>query len=105
VVNPNLQAISGRELHDMKTTHYTKKQILNALPSNQIRSLEPGYAGDIDNDEAEWIRMHLKRNLTLAKWWGFSKVPRATNAIKRIAMDGDPDDCIHNRSLVMMKGA
>jgi len=88
----------------MKTQVYTKGQVKTAPAGSLLENLEPGFAGDIDDEVANWIRRHLKRSLTLSKWWGFSKKPRrATLAIKRVAMDGDPDDCAVNRQLV--KGA
>jgi len=85
----------------MKTQVYTKAQVLSAPVDSDIALLEPGYAGDVTPEQANWIRRHLKRSLTLAKWWGFSKKPRrATHAIMRVAMQGDPDDVSVNQQLV-----
>ena len=77
------------------------KEVREAPVGNPIELLEPGNAGAIGDDQANYIRRHLKRSLTLAKWWGFSKKPRrATNAIRRVAEYGDPDDISLNRELV-----
>ena len=101
MVNPNPIAISGKELHDMKTQVYTMKQVREAPVGSPIEALEPGNMGEIDDEQADWIRRHLKRSLTLAKWWGFSKKPRrAKLAIMRVAADGDPDNVAINQQLV-----
>ena len=85
----------------MKTQVYTKTEVLAAAVDSDIALLEPGYAGDVSPEQANWIRRHLKRSLTLSKWWGFSRKPRrATLAIMRVAMDGDPDDVSVNQQLV-----
>ena len=77
------------------------KEVREAPVGSPIELLEPGNAGAIDDDQANYIRRHLKRSLTLAKWWGFSKKPRrATHAIMRVALDGDPDDVSVNQRLV-----
>lgn len=109
---PSLNEVKGRikgmgrrlkflERFDMKTQVYTKADVLSAPVDSDVALLEPGYAGDVSPEQANWIRRHLKRSLTLAKWWGFSKKPRrATHAIMRVAMDGDPDDVSVNQQLV-----
>ena len=85
----------------MKTQVYSMKEVREAPVGSPIELLEPGNAGAIDDDQANYIRRHLKRSLTLAKWWGFSKKPRrATHAIMRVALDGDPDDVSVNQRLV-----
>ena len=88
----------------MKTQVYSMKQVREAPVGSQLEMLEPGNMGEIDDEQANWIRRHLKRNLTLAKWWGFSRKPRrAKLAIMRVADMGDPDDVAVNQQLV--KGA
>ena len=85
----------------MKTQVYSMTQVREAPNGSPLELLEPGMAGEIDDDQANYIRRHLKRSLTLAKWWGFSTKPRrATLAIKRFALDGDPDDVAANVRLV-----
>ena len=51
----------------MKTQVYTMKQVREAPVGSQLEMLEPGNMGEIDDEQANWIRRHLKRNLTLAK--------------------------------------
>ena len=85
----------------METQVYTIKQVREAPVGSQLEMLEPGNMGEIDDEQANWIRRHLKRNLTLAKWWGFSRKPRrAKLAIMRVAEHGDPDDVAINQQLV-----
>ena len=104
MVNPNLQTIFRKGNHDMKTQVYTMKQVKEAPIGSDLEMLEPGNMGEIDDEQADWIRRHLKRSLTLAKWWGFNRKPRrAKLAIMRVAEHGDPDDVAINQQLV--KGA
>jgi len=88
----------------MKVEIYTKEQILAAPVDSNLRCLEPGYAGDLEDEQVDFIRRHLRKSMRLAAWWGFTKKPRrASDTIRRIAMDGDPDDITWNRKLA--KGA
>ena len=99
----NNQRFSGKEI-TVKVNIYTKQQILSADANSQLADLEPGYAGEVDDDQVEYIRRHLRKSMNLAKWWGFSKKPkRATESIRRIALHGDSDDVIHNRQLAKGK--
>jgi hypothetical protein len=85
----------------MKTQVYTIKQVREAAVGDPIEALEPGNMGEISDEQADWIRRHLKRSLTLSKWWGFSKkVRRGKLAIMRVAELGDPDDVAVNQRLV-----
>jgi hypothetical protein len=104
VVNPNLQTIFRKGNHDMKTQVYTMTEVREAPVGSPLEMLEPGNMGEITDEQADWIRRHLKRSLTLSKWWGFSKkVRRGKLAIMRVAEAGDPDDVAINQQLV--KGA
>ena len=96
-----MQTIFRKGNHDMKTQVYTMKQVKEAPVGSDLELLEPGNAGELTDEQADWVRRHLKRSLTLAKWWGFSKKPRrAKLAIMRVAEYGDPDDIAVNQRLV-----
>ena len=70
-----------------------------AIPSSQL--LEPGWAGQLDDDELVYIRAELFRDRKLAARWGFrpGQKTRPDEATRRVAMDGDPDGTAHNRGL------
>jgi hypothetical protein len=63
--------------------------------------LQPGWAGNLDDDELDYILEHLKQDEKLRLWWGIP--PRwqriSEEAIKRVAMEGSSDDLGHNRRL------
>jgi hypothetical protein len=65
------------------------------------KPLQPGWAGHLDDDELRYIMEHLKADEKLQLWWGIP--PRwkriREETVKRVAMDGDPDDMAHNRRL------
>ena len=70
-------------------------------PNNDPRLLEPGWTGQLDDDELVFIRAELVRDRKLAARWGFrpGQKTRPDEAIRRVAMDGDPDGTAHNRRL------
>lgn len=57
------------------------------------RLLEPGWAGQLTDEEVVYIQFHLMRDGKLAYRWGFrpAQQSRPEEAIRRVAMDGDPD--------------
>ena len=57
------------------------------------RLLGPGWGGDISDEEVIFIRQELLKDRRLAYQWGFipSHSTRPTDAIRRIAMEGDPE--------------
>ena len=57
------------------------------------RLLGPGWGGDISDEEVIFIRQELLKDRRLAYRWGFipSHSTRPTDAIRRIAMEGDPE--------------
>ncbi|HZA25503.1 MAG TPA: hypothetical protein VFA32_23385 [Dehalococcoidia bacterium] len=63
--------------------------------------LEPGWAGNLDDDELAFIFKHLEKDTDLRKWWGmkpsWKRIPE--EVVKRVAMEGDPDDQALNRGL------
>jgi hypothetical protein len=63
--------------------------------------LEPGYAGALDDTELAYIVGHLKDDAPLRLWWGMRPSWKRTpeEVIRRVAMEGDPDDQAHNRRL------
>ena len=62
-------------------------------PVLDYRLLEPGWAGDLGDDELAYIQQELQRDKKLAYQWGFAPAQktRPAEAIRRVAMDGDPD--------------
>jgi len=65
------------------------------------RLLEPGWAGSLTDEELTFIQSKLFTDAILCKQWGFrpSQKTRPEEAIRRVAMDGDPDGTAHNRRL------
>ena len=57
------------------------------------RLLGPGWGGDISDDEVVFIRRELLKDKRLAYRWGFipSYGTRPSDAIRRVAMEGDPE--------------
>ena len=57
------------------------------------RLLGPGWAGEISDDEVFFIQRELLKDKRLAYLWGFapSRKTRPTDAIRRVAMEGDPE--------------
>jgi hypothetical protein len=72
----------------------------------QHRLLEPGYGGSLDDEEVDYILDRLKSDDSLSYWWGWRPKAkrRAVEAIKRVAMNGDPDNRSHNVKLVREAG-
>ncbi len=66
------------------------------------RLLEPGYWGQLENEEVEFIQTKLRDNQDLSAAWGFKAVQksRSPDAIRRVAMWGDPKDQVVNTKLV-----
>lgn len=64
--------------------------------------LEPGYAGDLTPEELAYVQAKLLEDSALAFWWGFkpSAKRRPEEAIRRVAMKGDPDNRNENVRLV-----
>ncbi len=56
--------------------------------------LEPGYWGTLEDEELGIIQKALQNNPKLSYAWGFQPVQksRAPDAIRRVAMWGDPKD-------------
>ena len=67
--------------------------------------LEPGLAGQLADDELAYVLEHLKTDDALSAWWGFRAKARrrSVEAIRRVAMGGDPDNQTHNRKLARMR--
>ena len=66
------------------------------------RILQPGYWGQLEDAELEFIRSKLENNQDLSVAWGFRPVQksRSPDAIRRVAMWGDPEDPTVNSRLV-----
>ena len=57
------------------------------------RLLEPGWAGELADDELAYIQGELLTNKKRSYLWGFAPAQktRPLEAIRRVAMDGDPE--------------
>ena len=55
--------------------------------------LVPGWGGQLADEEVEYIQLHLQRDAKLAYKWGFrpGQKSRPEEAIRRVALAGDPD--------------
>ncbi len=64
--------------------------------------LEPGYWGSLEDEELEIIQNALQKNPKLSFAWGFQPVQksRAPDAIRRVAMWGDPKDREVNTTVI-----
>ena len=78
-----------------------RQRFLIPTPAGDPRLLEPGWAGQIDDDELAFIRYALFRDSKPACLWGFrpSLKSRTDEAIRRVALYGDPERTAHNRGL------
>jgi len=52
--------------------------------------LEPGWAGELDSVELEYIKSHLKQSPSLRRRWGFRPSAKrfSESRIRTVAMDG-----------------
>lgn len=52
--------------------------------------LEPGWAGELDDVELEYIKSHLKQSASLRRRWGFRPSAKrfSESHIRAVAMDG-----------------
>jgi len=52
--------------------------------------LEPGWAGDLDNVELEYVKSELRRSPSLRRRWGFRPSAKrlSESRIRAVAMDG-----------------
>jgi len=52
--------------------------------------LEPGWAGELDDVELEYIKSHLRQSPSLRRRWGFRPSARrfSESHIRAVAMDG-----------------
>jgi hypothetical protein len=64
--------------------------------------LEPGWGGQLDDSELAFIQAKLNADEALSYWWGFRPKTkrRPVEAIKAVAMRGDPDVRARNMKLV-----
>lgn len=64
--------------------------------------LEPGWGGELDDTELAHILAALQKNNRLRTAWGFPGGERrlSEDAVRQVAMWGDPNDPAHNTSLV-----
>jgi hypothetical protein len=67
---------------------------------------EPGWAGELAEEETERLQEALMSDDQLSYWWGWrpGMKRRAVAAIERVAMFGDPESRAHNVKLVREAG-
>ncbi len=67
--------------------------------------LEPGWAGQLDDEELAYVQEKLKADDNLSSWWGFrpGQKSRPAEAIRRVAMDGSPAERTHNVRLARVR--
>ncbi len=63
--------------------------------------VEPGWAGELTDEELAHIQPQLFKKPELAKLWGFrpGMKTRSEQAIRRVALHGDPENRSLNRTL------
>jgi hypothetical protein len=56
----------------------------------KVNLLEPGWAGELDDVELEYIKSHLRQSPSLRRRWGFHPSARrfSESRIRAVAMDG-----------------
>ena len=66
------------------------------------RLLQPGYWGQLEDEEVEFIQVKLLDNQNLSVAWGFKPMQKShsPDAIRRVAMWGDPKDPAANTKLI-----
>ncbi len=72
------------------------------MKTQDPRLLEPAWAGNPDSDEYESVRQNLISDANLAFIWGFKRTRRRRpeEAIRRVAIYGNPDSRTDNLKLV-----
>jgi hypothetical protein len=75
---------------------------LNKKNIRDYRLLEPGWAGELEDDQVAYIRAALHDDPDLAYEWGFKRSSKRfpTDIIRRIAKRGDADHRTVNMHLV-----
>jgi hypothetical protein len=75
---------------------------LNKKASRDYRLLEPGWAGDLEDDQVAYIRTALHDDPDLAYQWGFKRSSKrfSSDVIRRIALKGDANHRMVNVHLV-----
>ncbi len=73
----------------------TQKQFRASLSRKAKKKLlEPGFWGHLEDEELEFIQIALQKSPKLSYVWGFQPIQksRSPEAIRRVAMWGDPKD-------------
>jgi len=75
---------------------------LNKKGARDYRLLEPGWAGELEDDQVAYIRAALHDDPDLAYQWGFKRSSKRfpSDTIRRIAKKGDADHRTVNVHLV-----
>ena len=69
--------------------------------------LEPGWGGQLAEEEVLYIQDALFRDPVLCRRWGFrpGQKTRPEEGIRRVSRDGDPNGTAHNRALARPRKA
>ena len=84
-----------------------QKQVRSTLSRvAKKKLLEPGYWGYLEDEELEFIQNSLQNTPKLSYAWGFQPVQksRSPDAIRRVAMWGDPQDREFNTKVIRGNG-
>ena len=75
---------------------------LTKKSARDYRLLEPGWAGELDDDQVAYIRTALHDDPDLAYQWGFKRSSKrfSSDIIRRVALKGDADLRTVNMNLV-----
>ena len=67
----------------------------------RCKLLQPGWGGEVSDEEIKFIQEALFRDKKLSFSWGFapSQKTRSTIAIMKVAMWGNEEDRLHNARL------
>ena len=75
---------------------------LNKKAARDYRLLEPGWAGELEDDQVAYIRDALHDDPDLAYLWGFKRSAKrfSSDVIRRVALKGDANLRTVNMNIV-----
>ena len=84
----------GKPHIEMLPDHITKFIEAHRSAIYPMKLLVPAWGGHLTDEEVTYIQFHLMRDAKLAYRWGFrpTQQSRPEEAVRRVAMDGDPDN-------------
>ena len=99
---PKKRKRTPKQIEDEWTEMGKSLKKLNKRGVKDYRLLEPGWAGELEDDQVAYIRSALHDDPELAYQWGFKRSTKRfnTDIIRRIAEKGDADHRMVNVNLV-----